>query len=75
MFGYALDSADGQVARLTGGGSLLGEWLDHMIDSTKIAALHLAVLLHACRHTDLPAGWLLVPLGSTARRRTSRSSG
>lgn len=30
--GYALDSADGQVARLTRLGSPFGEWLDHMID-------------------------------------------
>ena len=36
--GYALDSADGQLARLRGGGSLLGEWLDHMIDSVKVVA-------------------------------------
>src|SRR4051812_24567831 len=28
--GYALDSADGQLARLQGGGSLAGEWLDHV---------------------------------------------
>src|SRR5690349_3353606 len=26
VLGYALDSADGQLARLRGGGSLLGEW-------------------------------------------------
>jgi phosphatidylglycerophosphate synthase len=43
--GYALDSADGQLARLRGGGSLLGEWLDHMIDSAKIFAVHAAVLV------------------------------
>jgi phosphatidylglycerophosphate synthase len=43
--GYALDSADGQLARLRGGGSLLGEWLDHMIDSAKIVAVHAAVLV------------------------------
>ena len=36
VLGYALDSADGQLARLQGGGSLTGEWLDHMIDSVKV---------------------------------------
>src|SRR5688572_6062190 len=29
VIGYALDSADGQLARLRGGGTLRGEWLDH----------------------------------------------
>ena len=43
VVGYALDSADGQLARLRGGGSPAGEWLDHVIDATKIAVLHLAV--------------------------------
>ncbi len=42
VLGYALDSADGQLARLRGGGSVAGEWLDHMVDCGKIAALHLA---------------------------------
>ncbi len=45
VLGYALDSADGQLARLRGGGSPLGEWLDHMIDCVKIALLHSAVLI------------------------------
>ncbi|TDD44625.1 CDP-alcohol phosphatidyltransferase family protein [Kribbella antibiotica] len=43
--GYGLDSADGQLARLRGGGSPLGEWLDHMIDAVKIVLLHSAVLV------------------------------
>lgn len=43
--GYALDSADGQLARLRGGGSPVGEWLDHVVDAAKISALHLAVLV------------------------------
>lgn len=41
---YALDSADGQLARLQGGGSLRGEWLDHVLDGGKIVLLHSAVL-------------------------------
>ncbi|HET6297847.1 MAG TPA: CDP-alcohol phosphatidyltransferase family protein [Kribbella sp.] len=45
VLGYALDSADGQLARLRGGGSPLGEWLDHMIDCVKITLLHSAVLI------------------------------
>jgi hypothetical protein len=62
--GYAFDSADGQLARLRGGGSAAGEWLDHVVDAVKSSALHGAVLLSAYRF--LPAserGWLLVPLG------------
>ncbi|WP_246020918.1 CDP-alcohol phosphatidyltransferase family protein [Arthrobacter echini] len=61
--GYAFDSADGQVARLRGGGSLAGEWLDHVVDSAKVSSLHLAVLVAAYRGFDLPhPGWMLVPL-------------
>lgn len=60
--GYALDSSDGQLARLRGGGSLLGEWLDHVIDSIKIATLHLAVLVMAYRFFPGARLWLLVPL-------------
>ncbi|WP_329609244.1 CDP-alcohol phosphatidyltransferase family protein [Arthrobacter sp. ATA002] len=64
--GYAFDSADGQVARLQGGGSLAGEWLDHFLDSIKLSTLHLAVAVCAFRFFDLPdARWLLIPLGFT----------
>ncbi|GAA0606395.1 CDP-alcohol phosphatidyltransferase family protein [Kribbella sandramycini] len=63
VLGYGLDSADGQLARLRGGGSPLGEWLDHMIDSVKIVLLHSAVLISFYRFdafsNDLV---LLVPL-------------
>lgn len=61
--GYAFDSADGQVARLRGGGSVAGEWLDHVVDCVKISVLHVVVLLAAVRFFEVPAGWLLVPLG------------
>ena len=62
--GYAWDSADGQVARLRGGGSLAGEWLDHVLDSTKLVALPLAVAIGWYRFFPLPSDlWLLVPLG------------
>src|SRR5690348_14894922 len=40
VLGYALDAADGQLARLLGGGSRSGEWLDHMVDVTKTCVLH-----------------------------------
>ena len=64
VLGYAFDSADGQVARLRGGGSSAGEWLDHVVDAVKIAALHLAVLVGAYRFFDLGSrGWLLIPIG------------
>lgn len=65
--GFAFDSADGQLARLRGGGSAAGEWLDHVVDCAKITALHSAVLIAFYRHpghfgvTD--DAWLLVPLG------------
>lgn len=66
VLGYALDSADGQLARLQGGGSLQGEWLDHTVDSLKVVVVHLAVLVTWYLHLDLPAGWLAVPLAFAA---------
>jgi phosphatidylglycerophosphate synthase len=64
VLGYALDSADGQLARLRGGGSPAGEWLDHVLDAAKTSALHLCVLIGWYRFYDLdrPA-LLLVPIG------------
>ena len=63
VLGYALDSADGQLARLRGGGSAAGEWLDHMVDSVKIASLHLSVLIGFYRFEAVQRGpWLLLPL-------------
>lgn len=64
VLGYALDSADGQLARLRGGGSPLGEWLDHMIDCAKVVALHGAVLVSFYRFDAFGnESVLLVPLG------------
>lgn len=61
--GYALDAADGQLARLRGGGSPSGEWLDHCLDALKTVTLHAAVLVGLFRFADLPSTtWLLVPL-------------
>lgn len=62
VLGYALDSADGQLARLTGTGSPAGEWLDHVVDSVKIAALPVAVLVGAHVHGWAPSWWSVVPL-------------
>jgi phosphatidylglycerophosphate synthase len=41
--GYALDSADGQLARLQGSSSLRGEWLDHTLDAVRLPLIHLSV--------------------------------
>lgn len=66
IIGYALDSADGQLARLLGGGSPEGEWLDHVVDSAKLATIHLAVLVSMYRHFEGVSWWLLVPLAFSA---------
>ncbi len=62
ILGYALDSADGQVARLTGRGSPAGEWLDHVVDATKISAMPLALAVGLYRFDVVGVGWLAVPL-------------
>ena len=63
VLGYAWDSADGQLARLRGGGTLSGEWLDHFVDALKISSLHLCVLVALWLHTPArDTAWLIVPL-------------
>jgi phosphatidylglycerophosphate synthase len=62
VVGYALDAADGQLARLRGGGSVAGEWLDHVVDAMKIATLHLAVLVQWHEMGDRSDRALLIPL-------------
>ncbi|MET4136515.1 CDP-alcohol phosphatidyltransferase family protein [Pseudarthrobacter sp. PvP090] len=64
VIGYAFDSADGQVARLRGGGSLSGEWLDHVVDATKLSLLPLSLAVGLYRFQAVDTAWLLVPLGS-----------
>jgi phosphatidylglycerophosphate synthase len=66
LVGYAFDSADGQVARLRGGGSIAGEWLDHIIDAVKVSSLHLALVVGLYRADVVPDAWLLVPLAYSA---------
>jgi phosphatidylglycerophosphate synthase len=51
---FVLDSADGQLARLTDTGSRAGEWLDHVLDAARIVAFHLAVGVAILRSGDLP---------------------
>jgi phosphatidylglycerophosphate synthase len=64
VLGYAFDAADGQLARVRGGGSRAGEWLDHMVDVTKTCLLHIAVLVSLARFGGAPGeAFLLVPLG------------
>ncbi|MBT2451611.1 CDP-alcohol phosphatidyltransferase family protein [Streptomyces sp. ISL-43] len=65
--GFAFDSADGQLARLRGGGCPAGEWLDHVVDCAKLTSLHTCVLIAFYRFPQAYGtegdGWLLVPLG------------
>ena len=63
VLGYAFDAADGQLARLRGGGSPAGEWLDHMVDAVKASGLHLALLIGLYRFDVVDPVVLLVPLG------------
>lgn len=63
VLGYAFDAADGQLARLRGGGSPLGEWLDHVTDCVKVSCVHLVVAVSWFRFWEPSQhGWLLVPL-------------
>jgi phosphatidylglycerophosphate synthase len=64
LLGFALDSADGQLARLRGGGTKSGEWLDHVVDLPKVASLHLVVLIELARfrNFDSRSPYLLIPL-------------
>lgn len=73
MLGYALDSADGQLARLRHGGSRAGEWLDHVADVIKLSTIHLAIAVSIFRFSldQLPGAWvLLMPLAFSAVQNT-----
>lgn len=41
---YILDSCDGQIARLTGKGSSLGEWLDHSLDALRLLLVNIFII-------------------------------
>ncbi|WP_236795440.1 CDP-alcohol phosphatidyltransferase family protein [Amycolatopsis sp. GM8] len=60
LAGYVCDSADGQLARLRGGGSPEGEWLDHVVDAIRTCALHSAVLIGMWRLDPRPPAFVLV---------------
>ncbi|MFE7269216.1 CDP-alcohol phosphatidyltransferase family protein [Streptomyces sp. NPDC057623] len=62
LLGFALDSADGQLARLHRSTSLSGEWLDHVVDCAKLLGVHAAVLISFYRFFDLPGPALLLPV-------------
>jgi phosphatidylglycerophosphate synthase len=66
LVGYALDSADGQLARLTGTGSVAGEWLDHVVDAARLPLVHLAIALHFLGRQDVLAGVALAYLVLTS---------
>lgn len=67
--GYALDSADGQVARVTGASSPAGEWLDHVVDAMRTPAQHLVILIGFIKAPEAfpVTGWSLwwLPLAFT----------
>jgi len=58
--GYAVDSADGQLARLTSGGSMAGEWLDHSLDMVKMSSFHAVILISAFRFDRDLGDWPLL---------------
>lgn len=60
--GLALDAADGQLARLTGRGSVAGEWTDHVVDVARTVCLHLAVAVALVRHGHVATSWALLSL-------------
>lgn len=62
VLGFALDSADGQVSRLTGRGSPAGEWLDHVVDAGKMVAVHGSVLVALYLYVPVAPGLLALPL-------------
>ncbi|QTV80189.1 CDP-alcohol phosphatidyltransferase family protein [Microbacterium sp. NIBRBAC000506063] len=58
LLGYVFDSADGQLARLQGGGGPAGEWLDHVVDAARAPLVHIGVAVFLVR-SDQPL-WLAV---------------
>lgn len=63
--GFALDSADGQLARLHGSGGPPGEWLDHLVDCSVKLALHGGVAV-AWYREGVRGALLLVPMAFQA---------
>lgn len=64
LVGYALDSADGQLARLLGGGGPAGEFVDHVVDAVRQPLVHLGIAGSLYFRADLEQTWpALVALG------------
>jgi phosphatidylglycerophosphate synthase len=59
VLAYALDAADGMLARMRGGGTLAGEWFDHVLDAGRVVALHSGVLVMTYRFYESRASSLL----------------
>ncbi|WP_420110479.1 CDP-alcohol phosphatidyltransferase family protein [Pseudactinotalea sp.] len=56
--GFVLDSADGQLARLSGMSGPAGEWVDHVVDALRAPTVHVAV--GAALYLGGERGWLLL---------------
>jgi phosphatidylglycerophosphate synthase len=64
LLGYALDSADGQLARLVGSSGPSGEYLDHVADAVRLPLIHLAIAVSLSTRADVDARWpVLVAIG------------
>lgn len=75
QLGYALDCADGQLARATGTTSRLGGWLDVYCDYLVVVALSMAVVQHLLTaDSQIPTGALLCVLLFTFGRAGSLHS-
>lgn len=57
--GFAFDSADGQLARLTGVSGPAGEWLDHVVDGIRSPAVHLCVAAAVMLHQVDQVRWVI----------------
>lgn len=68
VIGDALDSADGQLARLSRTDGAAGRWLDRLADQLRAVSFHLGVLVWLYRYVDpasslpyaLPLAWVLL---------------
>jgi phosphatidylglycerophosphate synthase len=60
LLGYALDSADGQLARLSGSSGPSGEFLDHLADAIRQPATHLGIAVSLASRSDLSVSWPVV---------------
>lgn len=58
--GFAFDSADGQLARLTGASGPAGEWLDHVVDGIRTPAVHLSIAAVVLLRQIEQSQWLMV---------------